>query len=566
MARNKKIQSFIQLALFLGILLLLNFLASAFYTHLDLTEDKRFTLTAPTVNLLENLDEVVFVKVLLEGEFPAGFKRLQNSIRETLEDFRDVSGYIEYEFENPGGATTDEINARREELAKDGITPTVLRVKDVDETKELIIYPWAVLYYKGRYLTVNLLESEIMGVPNEVVLNNSVSLLEYKFANAIQKLKLTRKPAIVFTKGHGELEAIQTADLVQSLLPYYDIGPINLDSTYRINPEIGVVIVARPQTAFSERDKFVLDQYVMNGGKVLWLVDKLGVNLDSLRGRKNFIPMANELNIDDMLFKYGARIQPNLVLDFECTRIPLVTGQLGSGNQYDLFPWFYHPLVAPVSNHPIVKSLDRVNLRFPNTIDTVRTKTNIKKTVLLASSNRSRVQLTPVRLSFEVLRYDADPNRFNKPPQPLAVLLEGQFPSLYENRVTANMEQTLQQIGTEFKPVSSPTRMLVVSDGDLAKNLYNPETEKISPLGYNPFERRTFGANKDFLINAIEYLLDEQGVAQARSKEVKLRLLDMAKAREERTKWQLINIALPLMFLVLFGIIYHYIRKRRYAS
>ncbi len=566
MARAKKIQSLIQLALLLGILIFVNILGSAFYGQLDLTDDKRFTLTPPTVTMLEELDEIVFVKVLLDGKFPAGFKRLQNAIRETLEDFRDVTGYIEYEFENPGDGTTTEINARREELSKDGITPTVLRVKDVDETQELIIYPWAVLYYKGRYTTVNLLESEIMGVPNEVVLNNSVSLLEYKLANAIQKLQITRKPAIVFTKGHGELEAIQTADLVQSLVSFYDVGPLHLDSTYQINPKIDVVIVARPRFEFSERNKFILDQYIMNGGKVLWLIDKLGITLDSLRGRKDFIPLPYELNLDDQLFKYGVRLQPNLVLDMECTRIPLVTGQLGSGNQYDLFPYYYHPLVAPVSKHPIVKSLDRVNLRFPNTIDTVRTKTPVKKTVLLTSSARTRVQFTPVRLNFEVLRYEAEAERFNKPPQPLAVLLEGQFPSLYENRVSEAMRQTLEEIGNEFKQQSVPSRMLVVSDGDLIKNLYNPENNKISPLGFNPFERRTFGANKDFIVNAIEYLLDDKGVAEARAKEVKLRLLNTVKAKKERTKWQLINIALPLVFLLFFGIIYHYWRKRKYAS
>ncbi|MEM1322451.1 MAG: gliding motility-associated ABC transporter substrate-binding protein GldG [Bacteroidota bacterium] len=567
MVNSKKIQSIIQLGLLIGILIAVNIIGNYMYTQVDLTEDKRFTLTQPTVELLQNLDEVVYVKILLDGNFPAGFKRLQSSVRELLGDFRSQSPYIEYGFENPSDGTVEEINARREELAKDGINPTNLRVKDVDETKELLIYPWAMMTYKGRSMAVNLLENEIMGMSSEEVLNTSISLLEYKLANAIQKLQIIRKPAIVLLRGHGELNPYETADLVEHLRPYYDIGPLNLDTAYRINPEIGVVIVARPRTAFSEREKFIIDQYVMNGGRVMWLIDNMGVGLDSLRGRKEFVPLPYDLKLEDQFFKYGFRIQPNLVLDFECTRIPLVTGQLGSGNQYDLFPWYYHPLVAPSSDHPIVKSLDRVNLRFPSTIDTIKTKSNVRKSILLSSSPRSLVKLSPAaRLNFEMARYDADPQRFNKGPQPLAVMLEGEFPSLYENRVTEGMRAGLDELGESFKALSSPTKMLVVSDGDLARNLYNNQQQTVQPLGLNPFERHVFTANKDFLINAVEYLLDDKGVIEARTKEVKLRLLDTAKAKAEGTKWQLINILLPLLFLLLFGVAFNFIRRKRFGQ
>lgn len=566
MVKRLKIQALVNLGLLIGILIFLNILGNYFYSHIDLTEDQRFTLTKPTKALLNDLDEVVYIKILLDGEFPAGFKRLKTATRELLEDFRSESPYIEYDFENPSTGTVDEINTRREELAKDGVKPTNLRVKDVDETKELIIYPWAVFHYKGRYLPINLLESEVMGKTSEEVLNNSVALLEYKFANAVQKLQIVRKPAIVYTQGHGELAPTQTADLVTSLLPYYDFGPLNLDSTYRINPEIGVVIVPKPTQPFSERDKFILDQYIMNGGKVLWLIDQLGVNLDSLRGKKDFIPQALDLKLDDLFFKYGARIQPNLVMDFECTRIPLVTGQLGSGSQYDLFPWFFHPIVAPVSDHPIVKSLDRVNLFFPSTIDTIRTKTPVEKTILLSSSERTLIRIPPAaRINFEMSRYDADPDKFNKGVQPFAVLLEGEFPSLYENRVGKDMLAGLKQNNQQFQPRSQPTKMVIVSDGDIIKNYYDPKTENVSPLGYNPFERHVFGANKDFLINAIEYLLDDKGVIEARTKDVKLRLLDMAKAQKEGTYWRTLNILLPIVFLFLFGFLFNFIRKRRFA-
>lgn len=565
MANNKKTQALLQLILVAGILIFVNVLARNFFIKFDLTQDNRFTLSDPTKKLIADLDERVYVKVLLDGEFPAGFKRLQNATREILDEFRSLSPNLDYEFENQSEGTVEQINARRENLAKQQIQPTVLRVKDVDENKELIIYPWAVVNYKGRQFNVNLLESEIMGVPNEVVLNNSVSLLEYKFANALQKLMIYRKRPIIFTTGHGELDPIQVADLRGALNPTFNTTFVDLDSAQLINQEIQAVIVARPRIAFSKREKFILDQYIMKGGKVLWLIDALNVSLDSLRTNEQYIPLPYELNIDDQLYNYGARIKQNLVLDLFCTRIPLVTGQLGSGNQYDLFPYFYFPLVSPASNHPISRSLDRVYMQYPSTIDTVRTKTPVKKTFLLASSDRSRTQNYLTRLNFEVLRYDPDPSKFNKGRQPIALVLEGVFPSHFEDRIPASFESVLKQTGNEFAARSVPTRMLVVSDADFIKNLYNPNTQKVSPIGFNQFERRTFTANKDFIINSIEYLLDDNGVIEARSKEVKLRMLDKTKAREERAKWQLVNIVGPLLILGIFGFLFYTIRRRRYA-
>lgn len=558
--------SLVQLLLFGGILLFVNILGNFFHGKIDLTEEKRYTLTQPTVNLLDNLDEIVYVKVLLEGEFPAGFKRLQNSTLEMLQDFRAINGLVEFEFENPNDGTVEEINAQRKTLADVGIIPTNLRVKDVDETKELVIYPWAIFNYKGRSIPVNLLENEMMGVPPEVVLNNSVSLLEYKFANAIQKLQTNRKPNILFTQGHGELNQVEVESFRTALSAFYNTGFITLDSVIQIKEDADALVIAKPRGTFTERDKFKIDQYIMNGGKVLWLVDRLGVDIDSLRGRKDFIPFDYPLQIEDMLFKYGVRIQPNLVLDMECTKFPLVSGMVGNSPQFDMYPCYYHPLMAPSSDHPIAKNLDRINLMFPNTIDTVQTKTNIKKTVLLKSSQYSRMQLTPVRLDLEVFRYDAEPAKFNKGPQNVAVLLEGVFASNYQNRVTEEFQSGLDQLNLEFKDQSLPTKMLVVSDGDIAKNWFNRQNNSVLPLGYNRFERRTYGANKDFLINAIEYLLDGEGIIEARSKEVKLRLLDTVRAKAERSKWQLINILLPLVFLGLFGGLYTYWRKRKYGT
>jgi ABC-2 type transport system permease protein len=573
-SNNRKSQSLLQLALFAGILLFVNILANvrignvALYNYLDLTEEKRFTLTNATRSLLGKLDEVVYVNVMLEGDFPAGFKRLQTATREILEDFRSESGFIEYGFEDPApdNLSVKEINARRKQLSDEGIIPVNLRVKSKDGASEQLIYPYAVIFYKGRQHVINLLENEIPGVPKEVILNNSIGLLEYKLANAIQKLQSAQRPVVMYTTGHGELQELETADLDKNLRQFYEVGRLHLDSVVNIGTEAAALIIAKPRYAFSEKDNFKLDQYVMNGGKVLWLLDWLRVDLDSLRGREQYFPVEYPLNLGDLLFNYGARIQPNLVLDFQCSRIPLATGFAGNAPQFDYFKYPYHVVVTPNSKHPVAKNLGALNLLYPHTIDTtVVTKTPVQKTVLLTSSNNSMFQYLPMGMDFEFLRYDLQPEKFDKGPQPLAVLLEGEFPSMYENRLSAEMLANLQKLKMEYKPLSAPTRMIVVSDGDIARNKVNWRDESFSPLGYNEFEKYQF-ANKDFLINAIEYLLDENGVIEARGKEVKLRLLDTAKASAEKTKWQVVNIALPLVFMGLFGVIYHWRRKRKYAK
>lgn len=566
MNKNKRSQSLIQLLLFIGIMVFVNVLANYFFTNIDLTEEKRFTFTKPTQDLLEDLEDVVYVQLLLDGKFPAGFKRLQRATIEMLNDFRASSGgNLEYVIENPSDGTREEVDERKVLLSKEGINPMNFRFKDGEETTEQLIYPWAVFNHRGRSISVNLLENQIPGLGPEEALNNSVSLLEYKFANAIQKLQSNKRQNIVFTTGHGELTEIQTASLEGELRKTYNTGRLDLSTVPIVNPEIDMMIVAKPKTTFTEKDKFKIDQFIMNGGKVMWLIDRLNAQLDSLQGRPFYVPMDYPLNIEDQLFRYGVKIEPNLVLDLECTRIPKVVGQVGNKPQLDLDRWFYHPMVMPSNEHPIVKSLDRVNLFFPSSIDTmVRTRTNILKTVLLESSRYSRMQYSPVRLNLEFLRYDPDPSKFNKGPQIMGVLLEGVFPSLYENRVPASMLAGLEEINISYQSRSEPNRMLVVSDGDVTKNTFVKESNEIRTLGFNKYENYLF-ANKQFMLNAIEYLLDGRGVIEARGKEVKLRLLDTVKAKAEKTKWRIINIVLPLVLLALFAFLFNFSRKKRYT-
>lgn len=565
--RSPRSQALLQFGLLCGILLFVNILANSFYGHLDLTEERRYTLTRPTRALLGDLKEPILVQVLLEGEFPAGFKRLQTATREMLDDFRSESGYVEYSFEDPLAGSREEAKARQEALKEDGILPTSLRVNEQGQASQKLVYPVAVVRYGTRKVVVPLLENNSPTLSPDEVINNSVSLLEYKFANAIKKIQAPQRPNIFFTDGHGELSELQTLDLERGLRQFYNTGHVTLDSFVQLKPEqCALLVVAKPRRAFSEKDKFKIDQYIMQGGPVLWLVDRLGADLDSLRNpTARFVPNDYPLNLEDMLFKYGARIQPDLVLDVQCTKIPIQVGMSGNGPQFELFPWLYHPAVLPTGLHPVVKNLDRVELRFCSSIDTIRTKTAVRKTPLLKSSRYSRLQFSPIDLNFSTISQEPDPSKFDKGMQTVGLLLEGQFASVFENRLSQEMLTGLQQLGTEFRPVSEPTRMLVISDGDVAANFVrDPATKEYLPLGFNRFEKATY-ANRDLMLNAVEYLIDPTGVIEARSKEVKLRLLDGVRVREEKTLWRSINLGLPLVFVAAFGWMFLWRRKRKYA-
>lgn len=564
--KGRKLYDISTLAIAFLVIVMVNILSSYVYEKWDWTEENRYSLTPATENLIDSISSPVYIRVLLKGDFPAGFKRLQSSTREFLRELQSRNGYIEVQFENPSEGTTEEINERREKLSERDIVPVNFRLKEGDGYSERLIYPYAIITMGEQQSVVNLLEEQIPGMSDEVTLNNSVSLLEYKFANAFQKLMKKYKPLIVFTSGHDELEPKQMADFRNELDEFYRFATLKVDSTTFIPPSVELLIVPKPLKKFEEKEKFIIDQYVMNGGSVLWLIDNIQVNLDSLRGVDQFIPPVTEVNLEDLFFKYGFRLNPDLVLDLQSSQIPLQIGMSGGSPQYDLFPWYYHPLVQPPSYHPVTKNLGRVNLFFPSSIDSIKTKYPVEKTPILFSSEYSMRQLVPMRLNFEILRYEPDLDRFNKSELPMGYLLEGKFASLYENRITDEMHSVLQQLEMEFlKESPEQTRMAVIADGDLVKNLFNPENEEYRPLGFNPYERRTYD-NKDFVVNLVEYLINGEAVLGARNKEVKLRLLDRVQAQEEQFKWQFINIGIPIILLLFFGVVFNYLRKRKYAN
>ncbi len=565
----KNLGNYIKLIIIAAILIVLNIIAGYVHSYIDLTEEKRFTLAESTTNLLYEVEDRIIIKVLLEGKFPASFKRLQQATREMVGEFRDENSDIDYVFEDPTEGDMDNVNNRIRSLAELGVVGRSLTYFEGKEKVQKLVFPYALVQYGDREVIVNLLETASGPEDEESMLNKSVSLLEYKLANAIQKITARNQGNIVFTSGQGELEPKYRTSLKNELSRFYNIGDLPLDSITYIGQEADLVIVARPTKEFSLKNQFKLDQYVMNGGKIIWLIDKMDAHLDSIQKYKFYVPKEYPLGLDDMWFKYGARIQPNFVLDLQSTAIPQVIGQSGGRPQTQLFPWFYHPLVAPASTHPIVKNLDRVNMYWPSTIDTIQTKTHVQKTVLLASSQYSRYQMNPVRLNFEILKVEPDPSKFNKRRQPVALMLEGQFPSVFENRVDESFKKTLESINQPFRAVSVPTKQLIVSDSDFAANWFNERTQESYPMGYNPYlpqGQNIFQGNQDFMINTIEYMISEGGVLEARNREVKLRLLNGPKVREEQTVWQLINIGLPLLFIILFGLIYNYLRRRKYSK
>jgi len=564
---NQRNTYIVRTLLILGLIILINIASNFFNGFIDLTEDKRFTLSDSTVDFIKDVDDIIYVRVLLEGDFPAGFKRLRAATLDRLQQFADVNPRLEYKFENPMSGTGEQKRARQEELKAMGMIPTNLTIADGDERRNKIVYPYAVINYGSRQMLVNLLEPQ-GSLDQETALNNSINLLEFKIANAIQKLTREELPNVVFSTGHGELPDFQTAKLEQDIKSYFDTGRLNLDSLVQLKPEdVDLLIVPAPQTAIPVKTQFVIDQYLMNGGKVIWLIENFKVNLDSIDRNNLYVPKKVEHGLDDILFKYGVRVANNLIMDLQCGPVPQVIGGAGGKPQTVLKPWFYHILSASTSDNPIVKNIDRVKFKFPSTLELVGTENDgIKKEVLMASSEYSRFQIYPMRLTFEIGKIEPDPDKFNKGPQPIAVLLEGEFESFFKNRVTAENEQVLQSIGASFKEKSVNTKQIVISDVDFMKNLYDPKTGRISPVGFDRLEDKVYPGNKSMIVNAIEYMSDDFGLLEARSKDFKLRLLDKVKTKTEKTKWQVINLLLPLLLLWLFAFIFFLWRRRKYAT
>jgi len=572
--KNIKLSNITQLLLGVLIIVLVNIIASYVFTRFDLTSEKRYTLSETTRDMLREIDDVVYFRVYLEGEFPAGFKRLRNATKEMLDEFRAYNKNIHYEFINPSGSEdAEERNSTYQLLVEKGLQPTDLQMNTKDGREQQIIFPGAIAAYKSREIAVELLKSQL-GVPPEEVLNNSIQNLEYNLASVIRSLIISKKPEIAVIDGHGELDNRELYDIAISLQENYSVERITIDGQLNsltrrdsigsgetaIVNKFNAIIIAKPESEFSEKDKFIIDQYIMRGGNVLWLIDPVHASMDSLAGQESTMGLTRDLNLDDMLFKYGVKLNGNLVMDISALPIPLKTGQIGNQPQIDFFPWYFFPVITPLEQHPIVSNLNAIKTEFVSSIDTVAVG-NVDKTILLKTSPYSRIVNSPVMISLGILEQEADERMYTAPPQIIAVLLEGEFESNFENRIPPEIRDN-REIG--FVSSGEAAKMIIVSDGDIIRNQFHYKDGYPLPLGYDQYTGESFG-NKDFILNAVNYLTDNTGLVEIRSRELKLRLLDMTRVNNNKLFWQVFNTLSPVILIIIFGLIMTWMRRRKYS-
>ncbi|WP_165733592.1 gliding motility-associated ABC transporter substrate-binding protein GldG [Polaribacter sp. 20A6] len=532
-------------------LILLNVINQSFYKRFDLTADNRYTLSETTKNILSKVDNPLFVTVYLEGDFPSEFKRLQAETRQYLEELATTNSNIRINFENPDN--------QREELIKRGMLPSQLTVEEDGKLSEAIIFPFAEVAYGKKSTVVSLLPNAIVASQDEQ-LQKAIENLEYSFSNAINSVTQNKQKSVAVINGNGELQDIYQYSFLSEVAKKYKLAKFTLDSV-EINPQqtlkdltsLDLAIIAKPTEKFTEKEKLTLDQFIANGGKTLWMLDNVQADQDSLFNSGKMLAYPRDLNLTDLLFSYGIRINTTLIKDLFAAQIPLATGKVGNQTQFKNLDWFFHPLVGGNPNHPITKNVSPVRLQFANQIDTL--KNNIKKTPLLLSSTLTKRIGTPSFIELQSIADEVIENEYRGGNQLVAVLLEGNFKSAYKDRVKP-FETPL------FKEHATNNKMVVISDGDIGKN----QILKKQPFDLNrdKWTNQQFG-NKDFLLNTVDYLLDDAGLIQLRNKTLQIRTLDKQKAFKERTFWQFLNVILPLILLFAFGFVFNYLRKRKYS-
>ena len=545
----------------LFLLLVINIIGSFFFFRLDLTKDKRYTLSSTSLDIIEQVKNPLYIKVYMQGELPSEFKRLQLETRQMLEEFQGYNSNIIFEFIDPledEATSMDNIK----ELYRKGLTPINISVDDKGKQSQAMVFPWAIAVYDNKEVNIPLLKN-IMGASTTDKIIGSVQHLEYSIADALHKITNDKQKKIAIIKGNGELHEAYIAKFLLQTKESYHIGPFTLDSVAKqpLNTltelkKYDLAIIAKPTEAFSESEKQVLDQYIINGGKTIWLIDQIVAEMDSLYSPTgSALAFPRDLNLNDFFFKYGVRIYPDLVKDEQGSPIKLASGEQGSTTQFQEFNWKFAPQVYSQSNHPIVKNVGGIKFDFANAIDTL--KNGIKKTVLLQSSPYSKRIGTPTDINLNSVNEETTPADYlNKGNIPLAVLLEGKFHSMFENRILAFDQNNFQAKGNSSK-------MVVISDGDIIKNQLDKNGMPVE-LGYDQRSGNLYD-NKDFLMNCVNYVLDDTGLINIRSKDLDLPLLDKEKVYENYTNIQLLTIGLPIVILAVFGLLFTFLRKRKYS-
>jgi ABC-2 type transport system permease protein len=556
--------------LFLLILVIVvNFLASSFHSRLDLTKEKRYTLSKATKQLLKNLNEPVVIDVFLKGDFPSGFKKLSLSASELLKEFKENGKRnIIYNFHEPDEVITGD-RKYADTLLSMGAAPINLKVQLKAGEQQQYVFPVAWIRYKDKSALVNIYTGGKRVITPEE-LNSAEALMEYQFINAINKITQEAKAFVGYAVGNGEPAGPEVQDLIEGTLrPNYQLFTLNLPMQPSIPDTFKVLMIVKPTITFTEDEKFKLDQFIMQGGKIIWMIDDLAAEMDSLKLNARTVAFERNLNISDQLFRYGARINPDLIMDLQCDFLPFIAGGTPENPQYEFLKWNYFPLFESKNNHPINKNLRLVSSRFANPIDTVKSE-GIKKTFLLQSSANSRKIGTPAIISLDENRNASDDEKFKTNGIPVAVLLEGKFRSLYEGRVSKDKADTLNAKGTPFiSKNNNDNKMIIIADGDMALNDFSPQQQQILPMGLNKYTVGTNYeyqfANRDFILNCLEYMVNDVGIMETRNKDFVLRVLDTKKVSEQKLIWQIINIVIPLLLIIFLGIIYQVIRKMKFS-
>ena len=564
--KGLKIKNLTQLSLALVLVVLLGFLAEIKFFRLDLSSEKKYTLSQSSRALLRDLDDVVFVKIYLDGDLPAEFVNFRKSVRELMDEFRAYGGEkLQYEFINLYEEKDEALRNRMiGDLYERGLNVTNIQARDGEGgSSARIIFPGAMASYRGTEMPVNLLKNN-PSLSHEMNLNNSIQTLEYEFARAIRSLTLDQVPKIAFIEGHGELDSLQTHSLMDELKNFFQVDRGYIQGNVEVLSNYQALIVARPMQAFSEADKFAIDQYIMQGGKVLFFLDPVNPFADSLSGGTT-VALANQVGLEDMLFTYGIRINYNLLSDMQCNYVPVNTAPAGQQADFTMMPWVYHPLLTGPQEHPVTRGLNYVLAQFASTLDTVSGGGEVKKTVLLASSNASRKRDVPLYISMEEVMRPPDPALYQASQLPVGVLLEGRFTSFFKNYP---VPEGVSPSGWEPIARGEPASLFVLSDGDIPANQvqFDQGAFRAQPLGYDPYTRQTFG-NREFLMNVVNYMTDSSGIMELRSREFKLRLLneELISQKQQLLKWKLANTLVPLALILLTALAIQGIRKRRYS-
>jgi ABC-2 type transport system permease protein len=559
---SPKQKQLINALIILSALFIINYLTQFLSFRIDLTEEKRFTLNNSSIELLKNLEHPLEIRVYLQGTMPAPFKRLKRELESQLQQYKQLAGKnIRFEFINPTEKSNQEERFKLYKyLYELGITPIEIKEEGLEKSSETMVFPAAVVVYGDKKLGVNLLQSDYRYLAgSEENINQSIQALEYELTNSIRKIIRSKTDKIAFIEGHGELSETELLSISSSLAEYYQIDRGSLIGQLGQLDDYKALLIASPIYPFNNEEKYVLDQYIMQGGSVLFLLEGVNVRMDSLNNQTTTLAMPLSVNLDDLVFRYGLRINADLVEDLRSSRIGLST--IGYNNQTEIkwFPWYFFPMLVSQNNHPINKYIDLIRTEFISTIDTVNKTPGIKKTVLLETSPMSKISATPLPISFQDINIPPDKNRFTHKPLPVAVLLEGKFSSLFENRMAPVEKQ-----GFTKATISKNAKIIVISDGDIIRNLVSPEA-KPYPLGFDRYSQQIYKGNTQFLLNAINYLAEDESFMYTRNREIKLRPMDKKKIAEQKFFWQFLNVGLPIILLIIIGIAFQWGRKRKYA-